>query len=45
MCRVSTVLKAACLASGIDVIIKRYSKKKMSSRAVHKMEREVRWLA
>jgi hypothetical protein len=39
------VLKAACLASGTDVIIKRYIKKKMSSRAVHKMEREVRCLA
>ncbi|KAI3430683.1 hypothetical protein D9Q98_005272 [Chlorella vulgaris] len=37
-----SVFQARCLAGGGDVIIKRYSKGKMSSRAVHKMQREIK---
>ncbi|KAL4420808.1 hypothetical protein ABPG75_010464 [Micractinium tetrahymenae] len=37
----SVVLKAQCIATRQPVILKQYFKKKMSSRAVHKMKREV----
>lgn len=41
-CSQSVVLKALCIATRQPVILKQYFKKKMSSRAVHKMKREVR---
>ena len=39
---ISTVFKALCALTRTEVIIKQYMKHKMSQRAVHKMQREVR---
>lgn len=36
------MFRSVCLASGAQVILKRYSKRKMDDKAVSKMRREVR---